>query len=452
MEWICRMVLGATEGTGSVATLQLSFIAGVQLAEVGGTLRCVEEDLAPTVVAAGAGATAAPADPSPVHALAWARCVGCYAQLQRVLADAESSLHQPPWMSDRVLEAVAKPLACPVDTRELDGWTAVWDDATAGYYFAHLATGVTSWDVPAVAAVPLGQPALSLPQAEGQDPASQWLHSIHVHTSGLTDASPGSVLGTPLALPTPSTAWAHVWAMWEVLSGLLQVLQMCEPIEVRAVAKNHALITFTSTCHAAYAYWCVTGVAPKDGAGAEWREASLQFFTEHATQRRLECRWATLADSVAGVFEAPSFGSEEVLELPASDFSGGEASTGEDDMEDAEAVAAVAPAPGVEVIVSAPVIIKLPTAPPPPPVARPSQPALTMPTPGATALFQGSRKRRVMESLMDKWRNISAEESNVDVNFVKKRIVAAEEWRLQYIKSGASKNNANFVPVQRPDD
>ena len=97
---------------------------------------------------------------------------------------------------------------------------------------------------------------------------------------------------------------------------------------------------------------------------------------------------------------------------------------------------------------------------------------------------------------MDKWRNISAEESNVDVNFVKKRIVAAEEWRLQYIKSyvvgqgtgllvafpvaielfacwparvracliaiaclvvclltrGASKNNANFVPVQRPDD
>jgi hypothetical protein len=140
MEWICRMVLGATEGTGSVATLQLSFIAGVQLAEVGGTLRCVEEDLAPTVVAAGAGATAAPADPSPVHALAWARCVGCYAQLQRVLADAESSLHQPPWMSDRVLEAVAKPLACPVDTRELDGWTAVWDDATAGYYFAHLAT------------------------------------------------------------------------------------------------------------------------------------------------------------------------------------------------------------------------------------------------------------------------------------------------------------------------
>ncbi len=115
---------------------------------------------------------------------------------------------------------------------------------------------------------------------------------------------------------------------------------------------------------------------------------------------------------------------------------------------------------------------------------------------------------------MDKWRNISAEEANTDVNFVKKRIVAAEEWRLQYIKScvvqglrtarhawagggggptsprcsvpscqdmvvgcvpvclcacvpvclcacvpvvhvvcrGASKYNANFVPVQRPDD
>jgi hypothetical protein len=142
MEWICRMVLGATDGAGNVATLQLAFIAGVQLAEVGGTLRCVEEDVgAAAAAAAGAALAAAPAaDPSGVPALAWARCVACYAQVQRVLAEVESSLHQPSWLCDRVQEAMSNPGAAPVGAAELDGWTAVWDDTTSGYYFAHLAT------------------------------------------------------------------------------------------------------------------------------------------------------------------------------------------------------------------------------------------------------------------------------------------------------------------------
>jgi hypothetical protein len=90
-----------------------------------------------------------------------------------------------------------------------------------------------------VPAAPLGQPALALPDADGEDPSSQWLHSIHVHSSGLTDPSPPAVLPSPLPLPSSVAARAHVGAMWDVLAGLLQVLQLCEPIEVRVVCKGH---------------------------------------------------------------------------------------------------------------------------------------------------------------------------------------------------------------------
>ena len=97
---------------------------------------------------------------------------------------------------------------------------------------------------------------------------------------------------------------------------------------------------------------------------------------------------------------------------------------------------------------------------------------------------------------MDKWRSIAAGEADAEVDIVKKRLMAAAEWRLQYIKSyvvgprlykgcwllcprlggvdtwlcvpcvcacvcpmatapppcsGAARFNANFVPVQQPD-
>jgi hypothetical protein len=52
---------------------------------------------------------------------------------------------------------------------------------------------------------------------------------------------------------------------------------------------------------------------------------------------------------------------------------------------------------------------------------------------------------------MDKWRSIAAGEADAEVDIFKQRLMAASEWRLQYIKSGAARFNANFVPVQQPD-
>jgi hypothetical protein len=214
-------------------------------------------------------------------------------------------------------------------------------------------------------AVPMGHPQLSLPGAEAADPASEWLHSVHLHAVGFTDASPAVALPSPFVAPSRDQTLVYVATMWEALAGVLQLLQACEPVEVRAVARGHgelvpcatlcacvlaccsrttekgiwcslsppgslslslslslshalslphantphllrfpvncpAVLSFSAPSFAAYAYWCVTGTAAGDESGSEWRESSLQFFSEGIVQQRLEARWATVGDSVSG--------------------------------------------------------------------------------------------------------------------------------------------------------
>jgi hypothetical protein len=114
--------------------------------------------------------------------------------------------------------------------------------------------------------------------------------------------------------------------------------------------------------------------------------------------------------SAAGLFECPSFSSDDVLELPATDpyvFSEEYAAA----VVGAAEAARVASAAGEDVLQRAPVILKPPgtagPAPSPPMTAPvpgsthgshrgPGSAVLVMPASGAPALFSGSKKRRIM--------------------------------------------------------
>ncbi len=88
---------------------------------------------------------------------------------------------------------------------------------------------------------PISEPVVTAAGTPASTPASdKSSHSLHLHVS----ACASSIVLTALPMASLSTLDAatctrHLRHQWPTLAPLLQLLQRCEPMEARALSKDH---------------------------------------------------------------------------------------------------------------------------------------------------------------------------------------------------------------------